>query len=92
MSDHIVREVDAQADYEARILAALVPPAPGAEKLGTEQFRQLAMVACQIEIDRGDRNANWAYAVGARASRDAIIEALKLAGSPPASTATGDAT
>jgi hypothetical protein len=34
--------------------------------------RDAAIVACQIEIDRGDKNSSPNYAFGARACRDAI--------------------
>jgi hypothetical protein len=69
----------AQADYEARIRAALdvTPASPTytADDMRAAVVRTVkdfAIVLCQDEIDRGDRNASPLFAAGARACRDAI--------------------
>ncbi len=50
---------------------ALAAP-PAHDVAGWKAGRDAAEVLCQMEIDRGDRNAQPLYAAGARACRTAI--------------------
>lgn len=64
--------VSSEIKAEIRAIIGNATPAPSDKIAEAARVREQAEVLCQIEIDRGDRNAQHQYAAGARACRDAI--------------------